>query len=90
MAYELTEPLLIPFHEHGPDQGGGHARGGEDSPSFCGPALRATSSRGHTQLRIARTNETKRFPGWTHPPTSDARGSLQAQTKFSRWLWLAL
>ena len=28
----------------------------------------ATSSRGHTQLRIARTNETKRFPSWTHTP----------------------
>ena len=66
MLQELTEPLFIPFHTLHPDEAkeGGHARGrGEHSPSFRGPALRTTSSRGHTQLRIARTNETKRFPG---------------------------
>jgi hypothetical protein len=33
------------------------------------PNLRSNIvSRPHTQLRIARTNETKRFPGWTHTP----------------------
>ena len=64
MAYEVTEPLFMQFREHDPSQRGrARARGGEDSPSSGGPALRTTSSRGHTQLRIARTNETKRFPG---------------------------
>ena len=64
IAYELAEPLFIQFRIHDPSQEGrARARAGEHSPSFGGPALRTTSSRRHTQLRIARTNETKRFPG---------------------------
>ena len=43
------------------------ARATEDYSRFQTPATGTSSSHAHTQLRIARTNETKRFPGCLTP-----------------------
>ena len=44
------------------------------------PHRRHNASRAHTQLRsLARTNETKRFPGWPTPPTSDTSPCAKAK-----------
>ena len=43
-------------------QAGGRASDPEDFASSRHPRMEATSARGHMQLRIARTNETKRIP----------------------------
>ena len=71
MAYELPEPLLIQLRVHGPSQGGGHTCGGGHFELLRPSVENNIVSQAHTQLRIARTNETKRFPGWAHPSTSD-------------------
>ena len=82
---ELVEPLFIPFGEHLLS----HKRPARPTPTehywqLETPATETSSPRPHTQLRIARTHETKRFPGWTHPPTSDNR-QLESHTPSYTW-----
>ena len=69
----------FPMGTHVHEQGHGAERSGAERSGHGGqldartpPHRRHNASRAHTQLRsLARTNETKRFPGWSHPPTSD-------------------
>ena len=78
MLCELVEPPFIPFGEHllshkqrARPRPRPRPRNAEHYSQLETPATETSSPRPHTQLRIARTNETKRFPGWTHPPTSE-------------------
>ena len=61
MAYELTEPLFIPFHEHGPCQGGrARARAGGGLSELPRPSVEDNIvSRAHTAShRTHERNET--------------------------------
>ena len=74
MLCELVEQLFIPFGEHllsHKQRARPRPRSADHYSQLETPATETSSPRPHTQLRIARTNETKRFPGWTDPPTSD-------------------
>ena len=76
-----TFPMGTHVHEqgHGADRTGADRRGGQ-LDARTPPHRRHNASRAHTQLRsLARTNETKRFPGWPTPPTSDTSPCAKAK-----------